>query len=487
MVKKVTLLVIYSNAKFNHSYMNFRFSPLYLLGLLLAPLALSAQLVLQVGSLPNSTPAGSTIFAAGSFNTWAAGDAAYSLTNNGQGGRQLSLNISPGTYEFKFTRGSWASVEGTAQGGFRPNRVIQYNGGLQQESLTIAGWEDQAASNSTATANVSVLSESFYMPQLNRNRKIWVYLPPDYATSNRSYPVLYMHDAQNLFDDATSFSGEWQVDESLNRLFEEGDNGIIVIAIENGGADRLAEMTPWSNPSYGGGDGEAYVDFIVQNLKPYVDANLRTLADQPHTGIMGSSLGGLISLYAIIRYQEVFGKAGILSPSLWFTDDIYNFVTSTGKQADVRIAFVAGEQESSDMVPDMQAMYNTLRNVGFSADELSFATDADGQHSEWYWRREFPPTYQWLFQTSTVLEGSVQLRGLRYWPNPSVDTLYLEGLPASNSAWQARFYDGLGRLAKSTVVQNDQISLRDLISGHYYLVLHNENDQWAVIHLQKVE
>jgi predicted alpha/beta superfamily hydrolase len=463
------------------------FYKMLLIGALLLPLSVWCQLRMEV-TLPANTPANSSIYVAGSFNNWSANNTAYRLTPNAnQSAWSISLDVAPGTYEFKFTRGSWPTVEGTATGAFRPNRTVTYTGGQQTATYTIAGWEDVSGSGGgTAAPNVEVLSNSFAMPQLNRERKIWVYLPPDYYTSSRTYPVMYMHDGQNLFDDALSFSGEWGVDESLNTLFSQGDEGIIIIGIENGGANRLPEYTPWSNPTYGGGQGAEYVDFIVETLKPYVDANYRTLPDRDHTGIMGSSLGGLISLYAAIRHQDVFGKAGIFSPSLWFTNDIYTFVQNTGKQADMRIALLAGEQESASMIAQMQQMYTTLRNAGFGTDELSLRTHADGQHSEWYWRREFPTDYQWLFQDLTYLQGSFQLRGLSFWPNPSQDFIYLDGLPNPDASnWTSVVYDPMGRKVAQNAVTQSRISLQGLRSGTYFVVVFRPGGDWGVLHVVK--
>lgn len=461
-----------------------RYFRLFLNFLLLLPLGLWGQLLIEVNNLPSTTPPGSDIYLAGSFNNWSPDNSDYILTESTPGTYRIELDIEAGVYEFKFTRGSWATVEGTSNGTFRPNRQITYNGGQQTATLVIDGWEGLSNGGGTAAPNVEVLSNSFFMPQLNRNRRIWAYLPPDYYTSNREYPVLYMHDAQNLFDQTTSFSGEWEVDESLNELFSQGDPGIIVIGIENGGGERINELTPWANPTYGGGDGAAYVDFIVETLKPYVDANYRTKSDQPNTGIMGSSLGGLISLYACIRHQDVFGKAGILSPSLWFTDDIYSFVSSTGKQANLKIALLAGEQESSTMVAQLQAMYNTLINAGFSTDELLLTTHPDGEHSEWYWRREFPGTYQWLFQIVSVLQGSLELEGVRYWPNPGTDYLFIDGLPSS-SAWEMAIYNPAGQLVKQAAFNNAQINVSTLNAGSYFIVIWNETGAWSVMNFQK--
>ena len=163
------------------------------------------------------------------------------------------------------------------------------------------------------------------MLQLNGQGWIWLYLPPDYATSTKRYPVIYMQDGQNLFDNKTSFSGEWEVDETLNKLHSEGDYGAIVVGIDNGGNKRLDEYSPWKNSSYGGGEGDAYIDFIVQSLKPYIDTNYRTLSAPEYTCIFGSSLGALIATYAAIKYPGIFGKAGAFSPAYWF--NISNFVS----------------------------------------------------------------------------------------------------------------------------------------------------------------
>lgn len=164
-------------------------------------------------------------------------------------------------------------------------------------------------------------------PQLHNARDLLVYLPPSYPYSHQRYPVIYMHDGQNLFDHATSFAGEWGVDETMEQLaYSEGLEAIIV-GINNAGAQRLAEYTPFRDRHYGGGRGDRYLDFITQTVKPLIDRDLRTLPTPRYTGIMGSSLGGLISLYAFFRHPDVFGFAGIMSPSLWFADQaIFDYV-----------------------------------------------------------------------------------------------------------------------------------------------------------------
>lgn len=170
----------------------------------------------------------------------------------------------------------------------------------------------------TAASNVQILSKTFALPQLNTTRKIWLYLPPDYATSTKNYPVLYMQDAQNLFDNNTSFSGEWQVDETLNSLFAAGDYGAIVVGIDNGGSERLNEYSPWVNTDYGGGKGEDYMDFMANTLKPYIDANYRTRPEPSMNALIGSSMGAIISTFGACEYPEAFQKVGSFSPAYWF-------------------------------------------------------------------------------------------------------------------------------------------------------------------------
>lgn len=360
-----------------------------------------AQLTIQINNIPDYTPSSAKIHLVGNFNNWNPGDGNFILQKTDNERFTTIFNPPIGQVEFKFTRGDWASVEGNADGTQRPNRMVQYTGSPQTVNISIDSWEDleyQTPPNSSAAENVDFISKSFFIPQFNRNRRVWIYLPPDYGTSDKRYPVLYMHDAQNLFDKATSFSGEWRVDETLNYYFEQTQRGVILVGIDNGGGDRIGEYTPYPNPNYGGGDGAKYTDFIVETLKPYIDANFRTLPQRQHTGIMGSSLGGLISLYAAIEHQDIFGMAGVFSPSLWFSEDIFNFVQFTGKQAGMRIFLLAGEQEDGgSVVQENQRLYKILRRVGFRTKEIRYATHRDGQHSEWYWAREFPAAFEWLF------------------------------------------------------------------------------------------
>jgi predicted alpha/beta superfamily hydrolase len=158
-------------------------------------------------------------------------------------------------------------------------------------------------SEHTIVGTVRVL-EQVASPELGNQRDIFVYLPPGYDASQQRYPVLYMHDGQNLFDEATSYSGEWQVDETMEALSRAGYPAIVV-GIPNLGERRIEEYNPVDTPQHGGGKGGLYLTFIVQTLKPLIDGQFRTLPDRLHTGIMGASMGGDESIALVCRARDL--------------------------------------------------------------------------------------------------------------------------------------------------------------------------------------
>jgi metallo-beta-lactamase class B len=280
-------------------------------------------------------------------------------------------------------------------------------GALALAAAPPAGAQSQPAAPRapSATRSVSVLDTAFAMPELGRTRRIWIYLPPDYAGSGRRYPVLYMHDGQNVFDAATSYAGEWGVDEALDSLHAAGVPGVIVVAVDNGGGEhRMDEYSPWKHPQHGGGEGDAYVDFLANTLKPWIDRRFRTRPDRGSTGVMGSSMGGLISLHAAFRHPGVFGRVGVFSPSLWFSPEVFAAARAADRvRVRPRIYLVSGGREGPPedpgvVVKDQARLVDTLAAAGFRVGpDVHAAAPADGQHSEWFWRREFPAAYRWLF------------------------------------------------------------------------------------------
>lgn len=409
-----------------------------------------AQVTLKITQIPSNTPQGSTIHMPSSLNNWNAAGNTVQPIGNGQ--YQIVIPEGNGTVEYKFTRGTWASVEGNANGNYIPNRSFTFTGSPQEILLTILGWEDLAGSNSTAASNVSILSTSFYMPQLNRYRKIWLYLPPDYQTSTKTYPVLYMHDGQNLFDNVTSFSGEWNVDETLNTLFQQGNYGAIVVGIDNGGADRQNEYSPWVNAQYGGGQGDLYSQFIAETLKPYIDANFRTKPEPQFNAVLGSSMGALISSYIGAKYPAVFQKVGNFSPAYWFAKpQLISYISNnTQNYSNSRMYFVAGTNESSTMVSNSNDIKNTFQSKLMSSTNTMTKYDGYGTHTEGYWSGEFAAAYLWLFQNENLNSATFQNT------KPSIiktsnNEIYANGLTAPQ---EVLIFDISGKLIHKMTVTN---------------------------------
>ena len=430
--------------------------------------AAQAQVTFKITAVPANTPANATLYMAGSFNNWNPASATHALAYNAvDGSYQLTLPAGTGIIQYKFTRGAWASVETNASNGAVPNRSYTFGSSPGPVLLQVLNWEDLAGppgggpGPSTAAANVSVISTTFAMPQLGRTRRVWLYLPQDYASSGRRYPVLYMQDGQNVFDARTAFAGEWGVDEALNTLRASGQDptGCVVVAIDNGGGNRLNEYSPWNNASLGaGGQGEAYVDFLVQTLKPYVDTNYRTLTGRDHTGVAGSSMGALIATYAALRYPAVFGKVGVFSPAYWFAaQPLFQYVHDHPANPNTQFYFVSGTTESASMVPQMAAMRDSLQRGGVPAANLSFTPRTDGQHAEWFWQREFPAAYTWLYasRAASATQNLARMAVATY-PNPAARELRVE-LPATLAQARLEISDAAGRTVLQTLVRNGQV------------------------------
>jgi len=249
------------------------------------------------------------------------------------------------------------------------------------------------AQESTASQQVSTFILD--APQLKTTKKIWVYLPKDYSAYDKKYPVIYMHDAQNLFDAKTSYVGEWNVDETLDSINAQ----VIVIGIEHGGDKRIEELTPFPHPKYAGGKADAYLDFIVTTLKPKVDATFRTKTNAKNTAIMGSSLGGLVSFYAALKYPDVFGKVGCFSPSFWFNRKDINDLLSKTENFKTKVYFLCGDNEGDpDVVPDMENVVKWVNTKRCECKKLNKTVIVKGgQHNEKLWRENFKKAYLWLF------------------------------------------------------------------------------------------
>lgn len=250
---------------------------------------------------------------------------------------------------------------------------------------------------STANPQVSILSDCFDMPPLDTCRRIWLYLPTDYGTSGERYPVLYLLDGQNIFDDATSYIGEWHVDESLLRMEQGGFSGIIVVAIDHGGPYRVAEYTPWPHPVHQGGEGTRTIDFLVHYLKPYIDEHFFTLPDPEHTGIMGASLGGLMALAAGFTHPETFGLVGALSTSYWWSEACYDLAEAHPAGLPYRIFLSTGTREGRDQLRATMRMASILQEAGLPPEAVTLRRVRHKKHNEKNWSKAFPEAVAWFF------------------------------------------------------------------------------------------
>lgn len=263
--------------------------------------------------------------------------------------------------------------------------------------------------------------ENFPMKKLKRLRSLRIYLPPDYERNNSRYPVIYMQDGQNLFDETTAAYGMiWDIQQTLDKLYNEGKiNGIIVVGIDNDPGLRFLEYSPWDNAdmqeampyialtNLPGGGGFAYIDYIVNELKPYIDENFRTLKEREFTAIGGSSMGAFIALAAGIKYQHVFSKVAALSSASFFAEkELKSLIEKTGKKLPMKIYMDVGTKETSNpevsdfpqiYMESNKEIYKTFKKIGLKDDEIKFEVIEGAIHNEVEWAKRFPEVITWLF------------------------------------------------------------------------------------------
>ncbi len=241
----------------------------------------------------------------------------------------------------------------------------------------------------TATTTRLELLPDFPSPQLGNRRDIVVHLPASYQRRGRSYPVLYMQDGQNLFDPSTSFAGDWKLGKVMAAAARRGLEAIVV-AVPNMGAERLAEYSPFVDPVEGGGAGDRYLDFLVETLKPAIDRRFRTRRGRASTGIAGSSMGGLISLYGFFRSPPAFGFAGVLSPSLWFAGGAIFSRIEAAAFVPGRLYLDIGALEGPEHVARARRMRDLLAARGYRLGAgLRWLESRCGRHDEASWGRRF--------------------------------------------------------------------------------------------------
>lgn len=356
-------------------------------------------------TVPPITPAGESVWISGNraeLGQWNGAGARLTRRADGRFVTRLDLPIGAGL-EFKATRGSWETVEKGAAGEEIGNHTHAVSGPATVE-WTVAAWRDQVEGTPPPGQLTGEIRYHRNFPsQFVRARDMIVYLPPGYAYQvPQRYPVLYMHDGQNLMDSSTSFIGvEWGVDETAQRLILAGQiEPIIIVGLYNT-PDRIAEYTPHADPGAGGGRADDYGRFLVEEVKPFIDATYRTEPGAAVTGLCGSSLGGIVSLYLGLSRSEVFTRIGCVSPAAWFADrDIVHIAEASPKRP-LRIWEDIGTAEGSDpasIVADARALRDALVSRGWTLDQdLKYLEVSGAAHSEGAWAARFDQILLWLY------------------------------------------------------------------------------------------
>jgi predicted alpha/beta superfamily hydrolase len=261
----------------------------------------------------------------------------------------------------------------------------------------------QPAALSSALPTRLRCHEPFVSHHVEPRHGLIVYLPPTYDSEpTRRFPVLYMQDGQNLFDPETSFikGNYWRLGEAADALTLNGTiEPLIIVGIENAGVRRIDEYTPVADQRLGGGHGDAYGRMLVEELKPMIDQQYRTLPEGRHCGLGGSSLGGLVSLYLGLKYSAVFSRLAVLSPSIWWgRRSILKTVTRLGQKPDLHIWLDMGTKETARAVPDARLLRDALLKKGWQAgQDLRYMEAEGGEHTESAWAARSGPMLQFLF------------------------------------------------------------------------------------------
>jgi predicted alpha/beta superfamily hydrolase len=360
---------------------------------------------------PPETPADQTLYISGDSVELGDWDAAgVPLHRDSDGKYRCTVSLLTGVpHKFKITRGTWGTVERGAGGVEIEDHSFTGGQGQTVES-TVLTWVDGGKSvpgKVTTTGDVRLVKK-FESKLLGNSRTIVIYFPPDYEISTtRRYPVLYMQDGQNLFDASTSFAGvEWRLDENAQTLIsEEKIQPLIIVGIYNT-PDRTAEFTPFDKtPSGSDGRGALYGRFIVEELKPMIDAKYRTMPDRAHTAIGGASQGGLIALAVAHDHPNVFSAVATFDP--WFRDTQHSIFDAwkgdTGWMKNMRFYADMGTNAGTlypgtTAVQDLDQFTKLLDSAGLKKTTDYYTATIDGaQHNESAWQQRVPALLQFLY------------------------------------------------------------------------------------------
>jgi predicted alpha/beta superfamily hydrolase len=339
------------------------------------------------------------VFLTGTFNDWTTRDDRFVMSKIKDGHYQFTFSEIPPTgqpFEYKYVKGGWEAEE-LGQDGHPPgNRRMEVPRGKVTD--VVPKWKQHSAGyDPKFYPDIQIVAKKFNVPQLRRRRRIAVLLPWNYNQTDRHYPVLYLQDGQNLFEDDAPF-GTWGVDKKLAALAQQGKGDFIVVAIDHGGKERIKEFSPYDSQRWGEGLGRDYARFLAETLKPHIDSNFRTLPDRQYTGIGGSSMGGLISIYAGIIFPQVYSKFMIFSPSLWASPAVYSEpMHFAAFDSPTKIYLYGGGKEGAGMLANLKKFKESVEKAGLDRTKIRLETDPHGHHNEARWGKEFPKAAEWLF------------------------------------------------------------------------------------------
>lgn len=370
-------------------------------------------------TVPEGTPENSKVYIAGSidaFGPWQPN--AFEMAKQEDGTYRVDVELPIGTrVEYKFTRGSWATVEKTPQGAEIQNRLLSVRG-PETVRVAVASWAiPKSAPSSTATGDLRWMD--FASEVLGSKRRVTVWLPPQYRDGvQEGFPVVYCLDGQNLFDrQRAAFGVEWEADETARALASGPANlPLILVGIDNS-KDRFDEYTPVVDKVSDkpvGGKADEYLRFLVTELKPWIDREYRTLKSAETTAIVGSSLGGVLVMHALWKHPEVFGKGAAMSPSLFwgqgYTIQQYSQPPSDLALRDKqRLWLDIGTREGKSDRGQVQAveqteqLAETLKRHHRERIEVRTMIDSEAKHHEAAWARRLPIALEFLF--SSPVEG----------------------------------------------------------------------------------
>ncbi len=323
----------------------------------------------------------------------------------GQYSLELPLKKIKFPFNYKYHKGDLKQEELDLIGNVPTVRRLHKNQSLIRDE--VPRWRFNGAScDLSLLPQKYLIEDDFEIPQLNKRRRIWALLPHNYEKTTLNYPVLYLQDAQNLFNERAPF-GNWAIDEKLAILSELGYGDVIIVAVEHGENDRIREYSPFDTEEFGPGEGVAYAAFMHDTLKPYIDNNFRTKPHRIHTGIGGSSMGGLISVFTGLSYPESFSKWMIFSPSLWLSSEIFENAQMHENEKPTFIYLFGGLRESASMESDLRQFTEILERKSHEKEKLQYklSIHPTASHSEKYWGAEFPRAVRWLFYDNPDYEN----------------------------------------------------------------------------------